>query len=318
MVYAAHIDQDPTPEFNNFCLNIIRKWESGELPFKEAIAIIAAKSQEAETSTHLANQGRAEHAMGYLQHFRGDLNASIRHYERARQLFQKVGNARRVATMDLNNGENYRLKGDFVRARKLYRAAYEAAQRLGIVRIQAIAAVNEGLTLLAIGHLIAAQEAFKEAKKLLAEWHEDDNKRSAMLCELNHGLTCIYLSQNKIDAAWETAQETLHYAMQTSEKMQLGAAYRILGEVISRMEVAPGGEFLSEPDEYFHLAMDIFRTLNMEAEIARTIFAQAQSLAYRGRKTTAARKLQQVMIMFTELGMVDDAAKAAAAQLTVI
>lgn len=318
MVYAAHTDQDPTPEFNDYCLSVIQRWASGELPFKEAVAMVTTKQQEALTSDHIANQGRAEHAMGYLQHFRGDLNASIRHYERARQLFQKVGNVRRVATMDLNNGENYRLKGDFVRARRMYRSAYDAARELDIIRIQAIAAVNEGLVLLAIGQMNMAFKTLQDALALIEHWDGDESKRNGMLCELYQGLTSIYLHENRIEDAWEAVQAALHYASQTSEKMQLGVAYRSFGEVMTRMEKRPAGDFLTEPDEYFRLAMEIFRDLNMEAEMARTIFAQARCLAHRGKKTTAARKLQQVMIIFTELGMVDDAAKAASAQLMMI
>jgi tetratricopeptide (TPR) repeat protein len=319
MVYAANTDQDPTPEFNQDCLSVIRRWESGDLPFKEAVAQVAAKIQEAVNDGHLANQGRAEHAMGYLQHYRGDLNASIRHYERARQLFQKVGNARRVATMDLNNGENYRLKGDFVRARRLYRTAYDAARELSMLRIQAMAALNEGLTLLAVEQYTAADKLFQESLALLQDLDEEP-KPNGMLCELYLGLTSIYLHHHQIEEAWQTAQEALHYAHNATEKMQLGAVYRSVGEVLTHLDEPQNvaAESANDPDEYFRRAMEVFRELHMEAEIARTIFAHAQSMAHRGRKTTAARKLQQVMIMFTELGMVDDAAKAAAAQLTMI
>jgi hypothetical protein len=74
----------------------------------------------------------------------------------------------------------------------------------------------------------------------------------------------------------------------------------------------------ADPDEYFRLAIDVFREMNMEAERARTVFAHARSLAHRGRKTMAVRMLQQVMVMFTDLGMVDDAAKAAQAQIAAV
>jgi tetratricopeptide (TPR) repeat protein len=218
--------------------------------------------------------------------------------------------------MDLNNGENYRLKGDFVRARRLYRAAYEVGRELQIIRIQVLASLNEGLALLAIGQMDSAFNALQEAKQLLESWDEDDPKRNGMFCELYHGLTSIYLHNNQVAEAWEAAQGSLHYAMQSTEKMQLGAAYRIMGEVATRLEPFPEGNS-ADPEEYFRMSMEIFREMHMEAELAKTVFSQAKSLAYRGRKTTAARKLQQVMIMFTELGMVDDAAKAAAAQLTV-
>ncbi len=48
------------------------------------------------------------------------------------------------------------------------------------------------------------------------------------------------------------------------------------------------------------------------------MLAHARCLAGHGRRTTAARKLQQAMIIFTRLGMTDDAAQAAEAQLQVI
>lgn len=312
------IEVEPTPEFNEVVVNVLRRWTTGELPFKEALALIAASLQEADVAGHVANQGRAEQALGYLQHYRGDLNASIRHYERARTLFQRTGNTRRVAALDLNNGENYRLKGDFTRACRLYRAAHETARQLDNIRMQAIAGVNEGLALLTVGEMGTALKLLQEAQELIDRWTDDLNTRDRLLCELYYGLTMIYLQHGEMDSAWDAARQALHYTLQQPEKIQLGLAYRNMGEVITRLSTPPGPDYASDPDEYFRLALEIFRELNMEAEVARTVFAQARSLAYRGRKTTAARKLQQVMIMFTELGMIDDAAKAAEAQLMVL
>ena len=99
MALSVQQDLEPTPAFNESITQVLQQWSTGVLPFKEALALVSASAQEAIAENHFANQGRAEHALGYLQHYRGDLNASTRHYERARRLFQRVGNTRRMATM---------------------------------------------------------------------------------------------------------------------------------------------------------------------------------------------------------------------------
>lgn len=318
MVYNISTDSEPTPEFNDYCLDVIRRWERGELPYKEAVTLLTQKEQEATSTGHLANQGRIHHVLGYIQHYRGNLDASIRHYDKARYLFQQVKNARRICMMDLNNGENYRLKGDFTRARRLYRNAYEGATPLGDLVTMAMAAINEGLVLLAMGQNAYARKLLTEGYELSQQWTERLESLPSLHCEVHHSLTLIHLAEGDLEQAWQEARRAMIAARASGEGMCMGYAYRALGEAITHLGSAPEDGYHSDPDEYYRLAIESFREMNMEAEMARTIFAQAQSLAHRGRRSTAARKLQQVMIMFTQLGMVDDIAKVAQAQLDVL
>ncbi len=114
-------DNQPTEEFEERCNNIITSWRSGTLPFKEALAQLSMCKQQSLSSNQMANQARAEHLLGNLQHYRGNLGTSIQHWERARKMYEKVGNKERVAAIDLNLGESYRFKGEFTRALGLYR-----------------------------------------------------------------------------------------------------------------------------------------------------------------------------------------------------
>lgn len=312
------LDVEPTPEFNQKCLDAIRRWERGELPFKETIALLNSYNQEAVAANHIANQGRAEHLLGYLQHYRGNLNTSIQHYERARALYKRANNLKRAAAIDLNQGENYRFKGDFNRAIRLYRAAYAAAEQLGMVDLQTMAAVNEGLTLVTIGQNTSARHAFEEGLRLAELWTENREQLPGLLCETYHGIAVACLRQGEIDAACDSAYLALQMAQETGHPLHLGFANRAIAEVITELGEQLDPRFGSDPDEYFRTALEAFRDINAEAEMARTMYAHAQSLARRGRRTTAARKLQQVMIIFTRLDMVDDAARAAEAQLAVI
>jgi hypothetical protein len=53
----------------------------------------------------------------------------------------------------------------------------------------------------------------------------------------------------------------------------------------------------------------------MEGDVAKTMFARGKSLVRRGKKASAAKLFQQALVIFEKLGMRDDAAKAAEAQM---
>jgi hypothetical protein len=99
--------------------------------------------------------------------------------------------------------------------------------------------------------------------------------------------------------------------------MSLGFANRTLGEVLlafeDRTELGDD-EFSADPGEYFRAALESFQEMDAEGERARTMFAHARCLAKQGRRVAAARLLQQAMLIFAQLGMVDDSAKAAESQ----
>lgn len=315
---VSSLDTDPTPEFNARGLAVLHQWETSAMPFDEAIVRFTQLAHEAIQSKHLANQGRAEHFLGYLQHYRGNLNTSIMHYDRARSLFMQVGNENRIAIIDLNQGENYRNKGEFSRARRLYRSAHDAAARLGNLRIQTMAIANEGLTLLSLKDYGAARQALDEGLRLSNQWVAGEEDFYELRCEIYHGLATLDLIGENIAEAWQHAQDCLDSASQEKQPLSLGYAYRIMGEVLT---VIPNPAELgveNTPDDYYRAALEAFRNINAEGEMGRTVYCQAKSLAQRGKRRSAAQMFKEAMVIFELLGMTDDAAKAAEAQLLVL
>ena len=317
-IVPPQIESEPTPDFNDKCLRVVQDWEAAHLPLRTAIDTLQSYLQEALDDGHFANQARSHHIMGYIQHYGGNLTTSIHHYDQAHRLYMRVGNSKRACTIDLNQGENYRFKGDFNRARRLYQKAYEGAESVGDLVIQTMAIGNEGLALIALEKWDKALDALIEGCTLCEQWTEQNARQASTQCELYQGLAVVYMAQNRLDDAWDIALQALAIARNTSQPMDYGFANRIIGEVVTKMGNSPDEDYPSDPDHYFRKALGAFRELHAEAELARTMFAQARSLAARGRRTSAARKLQQVMIIFTQLGMLDDAARAAEAQLAVI
>lgn len=311
---------EPSQAFTERCQRVISRWEGGDLPFKEAVAQLTIMGQEA-AGGQPANHARAEQSLGYVQGVRGNLNASIQHFERARSLYQRAGNARRLAAIDLNLGENYRNKGEFARAIDLFRTARQAAEQHDMLNVRTLASSNEGLALMTIGHDDEAREALGRGLKLTEEWPTETERdvvaRQRVQCEAHQGLAVIALREGDLTTAAEHAQATLALGNASSDPILIGLANRIAGDVVTQTGEPLEPDTSADPDDYFREALEAFRGLNAEAEMARTMYSQALSLAARGRATTAARKLQHVMILFSRLGMVDDANRAAQSQLEI-
>lgn len=315
------MDAEPTPAFEEQVRLIFRNWSTGNMAFRDAIDQLAHLGQKAQTTGHLANQARVEHMLGYVQHDRGNLNTSLMHFERARALFEQVGNMQRIAMMDLNIGEVYRYKSDYTRARHLYRKAYEVASKLHLLELRTLALANEGQMLLNMNRHEQAFTSLTEAYQLTTQWSaEPEQSVENIRTEIHCALAEIYLHRDEFTAAWEQAQ----YALENAETSQLpilsGIANRVIGDVLSTPADLPNvdrNSFTSDPDLYYQRAITILRDMRADAELAHTMFAYGKSLARRGRQLNAARQLQQAMIVYTRLDMVADAAKAARAQLDV-
>lgn len=315
---------EPPPEFETFCLGIISQWENSTITFQDAVDQFTQLGHQANAETNLIHQGRIEQLLGYLYHYRGNLDDSIYHNERARSFYNRANNIRRVGIIDLNQGENYRFKGDYSRALTLYQSAKRIAEQIGDIRPQLSATVNEGLALIALEHYPDASRALNQALILSEQlpqandhWSRTDGR---LLCEIHHGLAIIKLHQQKVLEALQEAQQAICLADTTGDPILRGFANRTMGEVVTQLSLTPDATQSedNDPDVFFREALEAFGTLDAEAELARTMYAQAKSLAKRGRKSAAIRKLQQVMIIFSRLGMVDDAARTAETQLAMM
>jgi tetratricopeptide (TPR) repeat protein len=325
---------EPTPDFEARAKAIHHAWESGDLPFQTALERMNALAREAETDALPANQGRIELLLGVMQGYRANLDASIRHFERARDLFEQAKNRKRAIGAILNIGESYRLKGDFTRARQLFHAAYEGAESIGVLSTQAIAACNEGLMLISMERWDAARAMLRRAAELTERMKsapstpDDPIMADEIGCELYGGLTTVALRLGDADEAWSMARRSYQTANLIGEPLLIGFANRAMGEALTAVLNTSGSPdetalmiappLSSDPDDYFRASSEALQAIKADGEVARTMYTHALSLQARGRGMMAARKLQQAMIIFTRLGMADDAAKAARAQMDVL
>jgi tetratricopeptide (TPR) repeat protein len=309
------IQKEPTPEFLERVNTIMEAWRSGSLPFEDASAQIRQLRVEAQRSSHIPNEARAEFVMGYLQGYRTNLTLAEKHFQQARELFQQVQNQARVLSCTLNLGEVARQRGDFNRAYRLFDEAYEIGIEIGEISTATIALSNKGLALLSTGRLEDAQYALETARTMLDDWSENERGRIVgLINELHQGLATVYLQKGQIKSAWEHAKFNLRLAKEVNQPLALGYANRSVADILTELGALSdedAAEFNLDIDSYYQEALQAFRSIDAEGEVARTIYAQAHSLAQRGRNLHAARRLQEAVIMFSRLGMVNDATKAA-------
>src|SRR5262245_35369956 len=106
MLNAVNLpESEPTPEFNERCTTVMSRWQRGELPFQQAQDQLTVFAREAAIANHPANQARVELLMGVMQGYRGNLDASIVHFQHARSFFERAGNRKRAIGCVLNLGE---------------------------------------------------------------------------------------------------------------------------------------------------------------------------------------------------------------------
>ncbi len=320
---APAVQQEPEPEFNDRCFQLLRMWDAAKVSSRDLLNQLGNLAKEANESGHVTNLGRVEHLMGYVHHYLGNYNTSILHYEKSRRYYVRAGNRRRIATIDLNQGENYRLKGEFSRARTLYRTSYETSNAMDDHPMMSFALTNEGLVLVSVKDYVNARVALQQAYDLSLQWdrkvyNDALEEAESLRCEIFLGLAEIDLAENNYTSAWKNAVASLQNAQVVSEPRAIGMAYRILGDVLTVLKTPLNEGMSSNPDDYYRQAMDHFKQVQAEGEIGRTVFAHARSLATRKNRLRAAQLFREAMVIFTRLEMTHDAVRAAEAQLKVL
>lgn len=315
MIDSTNID--PTPEVQEKCQTILQTWQAGELEFDQASAELHTIQQDAKMRGNLPDEARVEFVFGFIQGYRANLVLAEKHFLQAREMYEQIGDQPRHLSSILNLGEIARQRGDFTRAHRLFDQAYDTAKTMeDELDTQVISLANKGQALLSVGKSSEAQDALETAYDLYVQLAEDKQLPSLVI-EIQQGLAMIYLENANIDKAWSAAKQVLYFARDVNQPLPLGMANRTMAEILIQLEQIPvedAEEFPLDIDSYFQEAMQAFQSIGAEGEMARTLFAQAKSLGKRGRQLQAARRLQEAIIMFSRLGMVDDATKAAELQ----
>lgn len=299
----------------------MQDWQSGGISASDAESELFALYQEAEAEGNRLHQGAVELNMGIIEGYLSNFTESARRFENARQHLESAGAISQMLTCDLNIGEVYRLQGNFARAQIFFHRAYTEAKNIDHKRTMAVALTNEGQMWISMGSPNKAAEMLQEALSIASEPYSPDEdvlverSRLGVLAEIYHALTQISLANGDTIKAWIYAKSSYENALLTQHPMRMGYGNRAIADAITALGDSPEPAFEHDPDVYYKQALDCFRAVHMEGDVAKTMFARGKSLVRRGKKAAAAKLFQQSLVIFQKLGMTDDAARAAEAQM---
>jgi predicted ATPase len=195
---------------------------------EEALPIAQEALEQSALSNRRDIMALSQNTLGAIYKYLGQYGASEEHQQLALQLFQEVGDQRRVAGVLNNLGETARLQRDYPKAHDYYQQAVTMANQIGerdwLVEFYS----NLGYSQIKLGEFHDAEQAFLQAISVARETRPQED---AMLCIR---LAEAYLFQEKWAAAIAAASEALSLARKSQQFAVEGEAWRVLGRVAEK------------------------------------------------------------------------------------
>jgi tetratricopeptide (TPR) repeat protein len=239
--------------------------------------------------------------IGNIEKHRGLFDEAEACYREALGLRHKVGD-RYGYVVSLNNlGALAFERGKLEEARGQWEDALGEAERIGAVPLQVILLSNLGETAIRLNRSSEARQRLQRAMTLAREI-EDQRSYSEVL----RNLALVELHEGNREAARRHASDCLARAEQAKLPEMIGKAHLALGEVQAATlfdASSPLTPDQSTADRHFSKAIEVFRELGNEAELARALRRLGEYRIEHGRGETARPILEEAQQIFGRLGM---------------
>ena len=173
----------------------------------------------------------SQNTLGAIYKYLGQYQASEQHQQLALQLFQEVGDQRRVAGVLNNLGETARLRGDYAQAHEYYQRAVTLANQIGerdwLVEFYS----NLGYAQIKLGKYHDAEQAYSRAISVAQATRSETN------ATLYIHLAEATLFQEKWTEAITAGQEALRLAQESQQFSVEGEAWCVLGRIAEKTAV---------------------------------------------------------------------------------
>jgi predicted ATPase/class 3 adenylate cyclase len=242
----------------------------------------------------------------------GNFAEADRFFEQGLAIYEEVGDRRNSAAMLSNLGESARSREDYTRAEQLYEKALAAVRQIGHRESEAIYLSNLSAARLGLRKYQQVEAGIREALALVA------GANFCALAETYSFLGEACLGQGKLEEALEAADRALGLARESENDLDLGIAWRTLGQVLaawnngsvtgpeqgSNGRSGDSAKSQPEPDDCFFESHRVFKKINAESEAARTLRLWAKYDLQNGRTEQGNQKLQEAQTVFRRLGAI--------------
>lgn len=290
----------------------------------QAMSVLNQYRQHAALKGDGITEGHLLLMTGVINSSRARFRSAVHSYEQALALFNAQHCVSDGCLADMYLGQAHRALSNYVPARAHLQRALSQAPREHRNEIEARVKHQLGQLLLSVKDAEHAQTVLQESLDAcdaswlpLAPWHNSD-ERAGLRCEILCALTESALATERETLAWQYARDAMATADTLVSPLRLGYAARAMGNAASIFGWSGLDASLTDPDVYYRIAHEAFVSVANEAEAAHTLFAQANSKARRGKRRSSALLFERAMVIYSRLGMTEDATRAADAQLDVM
>jgi tetratricopeptide (TPR) repeat protein len=244
---------------------------------------------------------RSLNLLGQVHDMLGGYQQSQEYKEEALALFREVDDHRArwwIRTMLLNLANTVSLQGDYQAAVDLYEEALDTEVGVSDRDWEWTCLFNMAWARLEMGK-------YEEAERNLCDVLEQAGDSGWFGLALTHcSLAEARLELGRAADALPSAQKAVTLAKETRAQEHLGAAWRILGEVVSALEVpVQMGDKSYQAEGCFSESEEIFAEIGAEPERARTLRAWARHVFKEGDRKRGRSMWDEAREIFLRLGV---------------
>ncbi len=237
--------------------------------------------------------------IGRIEHDRGLVNEATSCHDEALALRRQVDDRGGIiVSLNALSVIEY-TRGNIERAVELWTEALVIAEEIGAIPLQAMLLNNLGEAAVAEGEPVKARQRLEEAVQLARLL---DERR--VLADALRNLSLLDLQDGQPEKAKSLATESLDVAKRAGMREYQGRANLALGEIHAATLFDDTGSDPTEmAKEYFSEAVEIFRDMDNQAELAKTLSQYGEFLVERGNPDGGKILLEEARTLFQKLGM---------------
>jgi len=235
----------------------------------------------------------------------GHFEEADRNFEQGLTLSRQIGDRCDAAAMLSNLGESARLRGDYKAAAAHYQKALVVVREIGNRESETVYLNN-------LAGAMVGLHQFAQAETILRKVISQTAPNWCSLSETYRFLSEACLVQGKLAEALDAAQHALKLGQESESGLDTGAAWRALGRAVAKIQhpaagkstfKAPPGSTLPDPVTCFSESLHVFKQMNADAEIGRTLRVWGRFELGEGHTAKGEKKLKEAQRIFKKLVM---------------
>jgi CHAT domain-containing protein len=218
----------------------------------------------------------------------GEYDRAFRASERAREIFMRLGEPRRIASLENNVGNIFHRQDRFEEAFAHYERAYKTVSELADWERVAITLHNMAMCLISLNDFQRSLECYQKSRELCERYG-----MPLLRDQADYNIAYLYYFRGEYSRAIEMLFATRRSCEVTGDAYHHALCYLDLSEIYLELNLS------QEAREMAHEGMLRFEKLGMGYETAKTLANEAMACGQQGKTVQALELFSKAREMFT-------------------